>query len=272
MFGHSKRRVSLGSVTIGLAATVLLVISIGAGTATAAVAVAPAKHGPAEDLGHGQGGRDPHGHRWNVDQRPDVVRVPVAPLLAQREELLNDPGGDGKDLHARCRATRGRRSGFALRPRTPTAPPRRSPRRPAPSPQLAGTAPANTAPPTITGLAKVGQTLVAGEGAWSGKPTGYTYAWQRCDADVASCANIAGATGKSYTVTRGISRLSPPRRGDGQERARARRPRTRQSPRSSQPTASRSRTNGRRSRSSRPASPARPSTSGSGSATTPART
>ena len=61
------------------------------------------KHGPAEDLGHGQGGRDAHGHRWNVDQRPDVVRVPVAPLLAQREELLDDPGGDGKDLHARCR-------------------------------------------------------------------------------------------------------------------------------------------------------------------------
>ena len=42
MFGDSKRRVSLGSVTIGLAATVLLVISIGAGTGTAAVAVAPA--------------------------------------------------------------------------------------------------------------------------------------------------------------------------------------------------------------------------------------
>ena len=64
-----------------------------------------------------------------------------------------------------------------------------------------GAVPANTSPPTVTGIAKVGQVLTAAEGKWSNKPTGYTYAWQRCDADVASCANIAGATGKTYTIT-----------------------------------------------------------------------
>jgi hypothetical protein len=61
-------------------------------------------------------------------------------------------------------------------------------------------APKNTATPTITGTAKVGQTLTANDGSWSGNPTSYTYVWQRCQADVASCAGIVGATGKTYGV------------------------------------------------------------------------
>ena len=61
-------------------------------------------------------------------------------------------------------------------------------------------APKNTAAPTITGTPKVGQTLTANDGSWSGSPTAYTYAWQRCDADIATCANVAGATGKTYGV------------------------------------------------------------------------
>lgn len=61
-------------------------------------------------------------------------------------------------------------------------------------------APKNTTAPTITGTPKVGQTLTASDGSWSGNPTGYTYAWQRCDADIATCANVVGATGKTYGV------------------------------------------------------------------------
>lgn len=60
--------------------------------------------------------------------------------------------------------------------------------------------PRNTSPPTITGTPKVGQTLTANEGDWTGNPTGYTYQWQRCDADVASCTSVVGATGKTYGV------------------------------------------------------------------------
>jgi hypothetical protein len=62
------------------------------------------------------------------------------------------------------------------------------------------TKPVNTAPPTITGTAAVGQTVTATRGTWTGKPTSFHYAWSRCDADGA-CLTIAGATGKSYTVT-----------------------------------------------------------------------
>jgi len=61
-------------------------------------------------------------------------------------------------------------------------------------------APKNTSAPTITGTPKVGQTLTADDGSWSGSPTAYTYAWQRCDADTATCANVVGATGKTYGV------------------------------------------------------------------------
>ena len=61
-------------------------------------------------------------------------------------------------------------------------------------------APKNTAAPTISGTAKVGQTLTANEGSWSGNPTGYAFQWQRCDADVATCSNVVGATSRTYLV------------------------------------------------------------------------
>jgi len=64
-------------------------------------------------------------------------------------------------------------------------------------------APKNTAPPTISGTPKVGQQLSADPGSWSGKPTSFAYQWQRCDADVAACSNVVGATGKTYGVQAG---------------------------------------------------------------------
>jgi hypothetical protein len=62
-------------------------------------------------------------------------------------------------------------------------------------------APKNTSPPTISGTPKVGQTLTADPGSWSGNPTSFAYQWQRCDADVAACSDVIGATGKTYSVT-----------------------------------------------------------------------
>ena len=60
--------------------------------------------------------------------------------------------------------------------------------------------PKNTAPPTISGTAKVGQTLTAAEGSWSGNPDSFSFQWQRCDADVATCSSVTGAIGKTYAV------------------------------------------------------------------------
>ena len=67
-------------------------------------------------------------------------------------------------------------------------------------PATSSAAPKNTSAPTISGTPKVGQTLTADNGSWTGSPTTYTYAWQRCDADIASCVNVVGATGKTYGV------------------------------------------------------------------------
>jgi hypothetical protein len=62
-------------------------------------------------------------------------------------------------------------------------------------------APGNTSPPTITGTAAKGQTLVAGTGTWSGTtPIGFTFTWERCDSAGANCSPISGATNTTYVL------------------------------------------------------------------------
>jgi Ig domain of plant-specific actin-binding protein len=65
----------------------------------------------------------------------------------------------------------------------------------------AQTAPANTRAPSISGTPQEGLVLTADRGQWSGtNPITYAYQWQRCDSAGASCADIPGATGQSYTL------------------------------------------------------------------------
>jgi hypothetical protein len=63
-----------------------------------------------------------------------------------------------------------------------------------------GSAPKNTAAPSIAGNPQEGQTLTANVGRWTGASS-YGYQWQRCDANGAGCAAIAGATGQTYNLT-----------------------------------------------------------------------
>ena len=73
-----------------------------------------------------------------------------------------------------------------------------------------GTAPVSTAsaPPTVGGVVKVGRTLTAAKGTWTGTPTAtYRYQWYRCTATGAAaatvpgtCTLIAGATKSTYKV------------------------------------------------------------------------
>jgi hypothetical protein len=65
----------------------------------------------------------------------------------------------------------------------------------------AASAPVNTSAPTLSGSAQLAQTLTVGSGSWSGEPPPtYAYQWQRCDSAGNNCANIAAASGLSYTV------------------------------------------------------------------------
>jgi hypothetical protein len=68
--------------------------------------------------------------------------------------------------------------------------------------EAAGTAPANTSAPTISGNPVEGQVLTANRGQWSGtQPITYAFQWQRCDRNGASCANIPTATGQTWRLT-----------------------------------------------------------------------
>jgi hypothetical protein len=59
---------------------------------------------------------------------------------------------------------------------------------------LAPPPPANSAVPTLSGTASVGETLSCGEGAWENSPTSYEYQWLR------GGAPIAGAAISQYTL------------------------------------------------------------------------
>lgn len=62
-------------------------------------------------------------------------------------------------------------------------------------------APANTSPPTITGSATKGQTLVAGTGSWTGTaPISFAFEWRRCDTAGANCAPISSGTNTTYVL------------------------------------------------------------------------
>lgn len=64
-----------------------------------------------------------------------------------------------------------------------------------------GPAPASTSPPTITGTAQENQHLTGSAGSWTNDPTGFDYAWMRCDRNGSSCADIQGASQTTYTVS-----------------------------------------------------------------------
>jgi hypothetical protein len=64
-------------------------------------------------------------------------------------------------------------------------------------------APSNTAAPTISGKAQVGELLKADNGTWSGNPTSFAYQWRICDQNGNGCHDITGATGNEYTVKSG---------------------------------------------------------------------
>jgi len=67
--------------------------------------------------------------------------------------------------------------------------------------QAAGSAPANTALPSVSGTAQEGSVLTVSNGSWNGtQPISYAYAWQRCDAQGGNCATISGSSSSKYTL------------------------------------------------------------------------
>ncbi|HEY8029473.1 MAG TPA: hypothetical protein VIE38_08190 [Gaiellaceae bacterium] len=68
--------------------------------------------------------------------------------------------------------------------------------------QATGSAPKNTAPPTISGTTQEGSTLTVSPGSWGGTPApSFSYQWERCVGTGGGCAAISGATGTTYVAT-----------------------------------------------------------------------
>ncbi len=60
--------------------------------------------------------------------------------------------------------------------------------------------PVNVLAPTISGLAREGETLTESHGSWTGSPTSYTYQWLRCNQQGGACLPIPHATSQTYTL------------------------------------------------------------------------
>ena len=69
----------------------------------------------------------------------------------------------------------------------------------APTPVIVGPLPVNTALPTISGVAQVGQTLTGTQGSWT-NAVSFSYQWSDCNATGGNCAPISGATALTYTI------------------------------------------------------------------------
>jgi fibronectin-binding autotransporter adhesin len=61
----------------------------------------------------------------------------------------------------------------------------------------------STVQPAATGKVTQGGTVQVDTGAWSIKPTAFTYSWLRCNANGRICTPIAGADAAGYTATAG---------------------------------------------------------------------
>lgn len=61
--------------------------------------------------------------------------------------------------------------------------------------------PASAGAPSVTGAPRVGETLVATTGTWTGDPTSFAFQWERCDTSALACVVVAGATSAEFVVT-----------------------------------------------------------------------
>lgn len=68
---------------------------------------------------------------------------------------------------------------------------------------LAGTVPANTVAPSVSGTATVGQVLTTTNGTWSNGANSFTRKWQTSANGTTGWADISGATAATYTLVSG---------------------------------------------------------------------
>jgi hypothetical protein len=202
MSHSAKRRSLMLGASLGVAGTLALVVALGlvAGAGATAGATPPSNTSPPTISGTAQKGQRLHAEpgTWS-GTKPITFSYQWQRCSSSGTNCSNISGATGHDYTltsadvgdtVRVVVTAKNSAGMSTAASSPTAV------------VAAPQAPANTAPPTISGVPQLGQTLTANAGSWTGpQPITFTFEWLRCDQYGGSCANIAGGTNQTFLLT-----------------------------------------------------------------------
>ncbi len=199
MSRSSRKRWTLFGAALGVGATLVLVVGVGvlAGAGAAASKDAPGNLSLPTISGTPKQGQVLNGDRGNWSGAPTEYDY--------NWQRCNDSGnncsgidgahdatytlsGDDVDHTIRLEVVAKNGDGSTAATSVPTA-------------VVAGGAPQNTSPPTISGKPEQGQKLHGDHGNWSGSVTDFNDSWLRCDKNGGNCSTIGNAAGQNYTLT-----------------------------------------------------------------------
>jgi hypothetical protein len=198
----TKKRSLLIGATLGAAGTLALVVALGLVAAAGATAAAtpPSNTSPPTISGTAQNGQKLHADpgTWS-GTKPIHFSYRWQRCSSNGSNCSNISGATGHDYTLtsadvgdtiRVVVTATNSAGQSTAASSPTAV------------VAAPQAPANTAPPTVSGVPQLGQTLTANPGSWTGpQPITFTFQWLRCDQFGGSCGDIAGGTNQTFLLT-----------------------------------------------------------------------
>lgn len=201
MPGSTRKRSVLMGAALGAAGALGLVVTLGlaAGAGASSSATPPSNTSPPTISGTAQKGQrlhaDPGG--WGGSQ-PMSFGYQWQRCNASGASCSNIGGANKRDYTltsadvgttVRIVVTAHNSAGMGTAAASPTAV------------VAAPQAPADSAPPTISGAPQLGQTLTASPGSWTGpQPITFTYQWRRCDQFGGGCADIPGAASPTYLL------------------------------------------------------------------------
>ena len=187
------RRLSFLAAAGAVSALVAAAGSLGQAAAAPSNTSLPSISGASRDgslrASHGGWSGSPTGYAYQW-LRCDASAGNCAPIGGATSQTYTVQTADvGNRLHVQVTASNSSGSGVAVS-------------RPTDAVKPTGSAPKNTAGPTISGNAQEDSTLTANPGSWSGSPApSFSYQWQRCVGTGGGCGNINGATGTTYKLT-----------------------------------------------------------------------
>jgi hypothetical protein len=201
MSQSAKRRSLLAGISLGVCGTLALVVALGlvAGAGASGAATPPSNTSPPTISGAAQKGQTMHAdpgswtgsspirfdYRW---QRCNAGGGSCGNIAgATHRDYTLGSADVGNTVRVVVTATNS--AGNATAASSPSAM------------IAAAQAPANTAPPTITGTPQLGATLTANTGTWTGPgPITFTFQWLLCDSVGGACGNIAGGTHQTLVL------------------------------------------------------------------------